>query len=297
MTKKGYQKRLPTVLPPTLPAPRASPEELEPAQPVARSEPVAAAMLVAARSAPESEDVPLGPRASQPVPAPVRRRISVATVGKIVPTALVALVIGGLFVFRLGGDPQDPPTRGSVGADGFGAPPMLTADESYAESEVLMSGEVVVHQWIRSDEPLGLLRLALPEVPGAEGLSASEVEVLADDAVVAGPASITGAPATYTFDETTDVRVRYVLTGAVERSDSAAGRALAVATTLDVGYAPRTGRETRVVMAPEVLSLACSPSPEASAVPCGRANGTNEWRVELTGPRVVDRVLAQLTLG
>ena len=119
---------------------------------------------------------------------------------------------------------------------------------------------------------------------------------MADGALVDGPATITGSGATYTFDETTDVQVRYVLTGAVVRSDSVGGRALALATRLDLRYSPPPEREIRVVIAAEVLSLACSASPDAAPVPCGQAESTDQWRVELTGPRVDDRVIAQVTL-
>jgi len=216
------------------------------------------------------------------------------------PTVLILLVIVVFFVFRDMGDPQDRPAEpGPVSAAASGAPQVLAPNESYVETRVLASGDVVVRQWIRADAPLDRLRLALPEVQGTADLSATEVEVLADGAVVAGPATMTGGGdgATYTFAETADVQLSYVLAGAVERSDSAAGRALALATTLDVRYSPQTERETRIVHAPEVLSLACSASPEAPTAPCGQADGLDRWRVELTGPRVVDRVVAQITLG
>lgn len=301
MTKKGYQRRLPTVLP-TVPSPRASPEQVklaqpvQPAAPVTRPEPVSAAGPVVTRPAPERSYAPPGARESKPVPAPVRRRVSPWTAVGIGAAILVALVVGGILVASVVGGPEDPAAEsGSASAAPAAAPRVLAGDEAYVESRVLADGDVVVRQWIRADEPLQRLRLRLPEVPGV-ALSASEVEVVADGALVAGPATVTGLVATYTFEETTNVQVSYRLSGAVERSDSAAGRALAVATTLDVRYVPRPARETRIVRATEVLALACSPSPEVLPEPCGQADETGQWRVDLAGPRVVDRVVAQLTL-
>ena len=68
-------------------------------------------------------------------------------------------------------------------------------------------------------------------------------------------------------------------------------------TSLAVRYVPRVERETRVVRASEVLVLACSPSTGEPPEPCGKPDGDGEWRVDLTGQRVDDRVVAQLTLG
>ena len=169
-------------------------------------------------------------------------------------------------------------------------------EESYVEARVRPGGDIVVQQWIRSEEPLRRVVLGLPEVSGAR-LSAVAVEVMADDVRVGGPRTITRGAATYAFEDSTDVRLRYRLTGAVLRTGSVTGRALALATTLDVDYRPRPARETRVVRAPAVLSLACASSGVESPVPCGSLEGLDQWRVDLTGPRVTDRVLAQVTLG
>ena len=81
---------------------------------------------------------------------------------------------------------------------------------------MLPSGDVVVRQRIRTVGPIRGLRLELPSVPGVEGVSASQVEVVADDNTALGPKTITDALATYVFAPATDVRIRYRLTGAVE---------------------------------------------------------------------------------
>ena len=231
-----------------------------------------------------------------PLPKSADARPSIGVVVGLVAAGLIGLVLGGLAVAWVVDDARDPPAREPGSAAGLDPPGMLVTDESYAETQVRTNGDVIVRHWIQADEPLRRLRLVLPQVPGAEELSAKGIEVVADGALVNGPATLTGIGATYTFDKTTDVQVRYVLAGAVVRSDSAAGRALALATTLDLRYSPRPERGIRVVIAPEVLSLACSASPDAAPVPCGRAESIDQWRVELTGPRVDDRVMAQVTL-
>jgi hypothetical protein len=92
------------------------------------------------------------------------------------------------------------------------------------------------------------------------------------------------------------VQLLYRLNGAVSLSDSTTGRALALATSLDVRYSPRPRSETRVVIAPAVLSLSCTASATGELVPCGIQEG-DQWKVELKGPRIRDRVVAQVDLA
>lgn len=268
MTKQGYQKRLPAILPPpTTSAPRVSHESVEATRP----------------------EIP-------PVVAAGRPRRSRASVAMITVFALVSLVAIGFLVFSIMGLLTGPSPPSGLASPTGDTGPVLGADESYVETRVLPSGTLVVHQWIRPSEPLRQLRLTLPSVPGPEHLSATEVEVLADSVPVDGPGRIGEVGATYTFEESMAVEVRYRLTGAVERSDSTAGRALAIATTLHVDYRPQARLQTQVVRAGEVLSLACSPSPTQTPVPCGEPQTASRWRVDLTGSSVVDRVIAQVTL-
>ena len=77
------------------------------------------------------------------------------------------------------------------------------------------------------------------------------------------------------------MRLAYVIAGAVERSDSAQGRALAAATNLTVRTVPRPRSDVRVVRAPQVLSLACTPSLYAVPAPCGTRMRPDAWRVQL----------------
>lgn len=282
--KKPHQKRLPTVLPP---APRPAPpvESIPTPPPEPEPEPEPGPCAVA-----EAHTAPAPP----PPPRPVGRLAVTAAV------LLAALVVAGLVASAVA-LLRDPPSGGGpVSVDTLGAPRALLPDESYVESRVLADGTVVVRQWIRSEQPLQRVRLALPKVAGAEALRADRVVVEARGVRAGGPTRIGSGEATYTFPDTTELRIRYRLTGATEVSDSPAGRALARATTLDVTYSPQIARETRVVSAPEVLALACSTSPTAATlVPCGGADGGDgsRWQVDLAGPRVVDRVVAQLDLG
>jgi hypothetical protein len=166
---------------------------------------------------------------------------------------------------------------------------------AYAESVVRRNGTVEVRQWIRSEQPIQRLVLALPRVPGHVNVAAADVLVIADGQPVDGPSSITGDPATYELGAARDVRVAYVVTGAVELSNSAAGRALAAATSVDV--TPRPPTDVRVVRAPQVLNLACSPSVAVVPVPCGRRLSADAWGVELTGDEGAGRVVAQVAFG
>jgi hypothetical protein len=190
--------------------------------------------------------------------------------------------------------------RDDDGADRQGtwaAPTGLRADEGYVETRVHADGTVEVHQWVRADEALDRLTLRVPRVTSAGRLAADDVEVLADGERVRGREEISFFAATYDLAGAREVEVRYRLLGALQLSDSAPGRALAVATGLEARFAPAPAREVRVVKAPEVLSLACTPSPDVSPVPCGTPDGEGEWHVDLTGRRLAERVVASLTVG
>ena len=188
-------------------------------------------------------------------------------------------------------------TRSEVGAEEMGAPRPLEPGESYVDSEIQANGDVVVRQWINADEPLQLLRLTLPVISTSGAVSASGIEVVVDGRATDGPARLTEGGATYSFSRTSQLELRYRLRGAVELGGSVPGRALAVATALDVEYAPRATSETRLVRAEgTVLALSCATPPAAALSPCGTAEGTH-WQVDLAGPRVEDRVAAQLDVG
>lgn len=297
--KKPYQKRLPTVMPP---APRRPPaQESLPAPATTQATATARGSDRALPSDQETRTVPVPVAAAvlrAPAPAPARAPTSPPR-GRLVALAVgvAALAVGGAVASAIirSGDPR--PDDVPVTVDTLGAPRVLLPDESYVESRVLAGGDVVVRQWIRTDRPLQQVRLALPEVEGAETLQADGIVVESGGVRAVGPTLIAVGGATYTFTDTTELRIRYRLTGATEVSDRASGRALARATTMDVTYTPGIARDTRVVRASEVLALACGARSGAPVVPCGDADGTQQWQVDLTGRRVDDRVVAQVNLG
>lgn len=178
------------------------------------------------------------------------------------------------------------------------SPEPLSPGETYVLTEALPSGDLVVTQWISAEQPLDSVLLSPPGLEGTKRVLADQVRVVADDEVVEGAELISGQPRRYSFPDASNLQITYRLVGAVERSGSAPGRALARLTALDVSYDPASVHVTRSVIAPGVLSLACA-SPEVPTVwtPCGVRATDGEWTVELEGPNVSYRVMAQLTLG
>jgi hypothetical protein len=223
--------------------------------------------------------------------APQRSRRSARPLA-LLGVLLVGIAAGALAYWWSASDDGSPAPEGA-----WVAPSGLAADEGYTETRVHADGTMEVRQWIRADEPLERLTLHVPRVTSAGQLGADRVEVLADGARVEGREEISYFNATYDLGGASEVELRYRLVGALQRSDSAPGRALAVATGLEARFSPAVAREVRVVKAPEVLSLACTPSADVSPVPCGTPDGAGEWHVDLAGRRVSERVVASLTVG
>ena len=285
MTKKGYQRRLPTVLPPptlppAVPAPRTSDET------VARSGRGDGPYVVEdpgpGSTAPPARTAPPGRRS--------HRRAAVV-LGLLLVIATLALVSLSL-VLLLDDEPD---------ADGPGPAPLqdgsaVGAAESHVTATVQADGDVVVRHRIRPETPVQRLVLSLPDVPGSPPLTVTGLQVLTDGEPVPGPTSITGAPASFWFAAADEVDVAYRIHGAVQRSDSVPGRALALATSLDASYVKRAGPEVRVVRGAEVLALACTASRNAPPTPCGTALSPGRWRVELPAARADYRVSAQVNL-
>lgn len=217
----------------------------------------------------------------------------VVALGLVVAT-LVVLVVG---VRHWRGDG---PRASLAGAEliEFAPPEPLAGGEAYVRTEVLPSGDLMVTQWIESSQLLFGVALIPPRVAGTEGVTAEKVRVVAGGRIASGKEQIRpGEAQRYSFLGATSVQIRYLLTGAVELSDSAPGRALARLTALDVSYQPASSRVTRTVIAHEVLSLACSSAAMSTGSgPCGAPRSTGEWTVELDGPRAGDRVIAALTI-
>jgi hypothetical protein len=231
---------------------------------------------------PPASQVRLPPRSASRPPG------ALVAVVLLVPFLVATIGLSLAVVTGLSGsDPRD----GSPASGPGGASP-----GSYVEARVQPGGDIVVRQQISTEEPVRELVISVPELAPGASVGGTRVRVLAQGVPVAGPARIQRAGATYVFAPSTDLVVTYRVVGALHLSDSVPGRALAVTTTLDVSYAGRPERETRVVAAPEVLSLACVGSVQETPEPCGTAQGPGRWQVELVGEDVTDRVIAQLDL-
>lgn len=216
--------------------------------------------------------------------------------GLIILAVVAAAVVLLVVVVR---QPDEAPPVSLAGAPSVVTEPpvLLASGETYVRTEALPAGDLLVTQWIESDQLLFNVLMARPQVEGAEGVTAQQVRVVADDRIATGPEQIrSGRPARYSFLGATSVQISYRLTGALEFSSSAPGRALAPLTSLDVTYEPASTAVTRAIVAPEVLSLACaSPGNKTSPRPCGAPDSRGTWTVEVVGPFAQDRVIAQLS--
>jgi len=236
---------------------------------------------------------PPAPADAPPVQRPAagedRRSLPAAVAWGGAIAALVVALGAGVVVWRTSDDPSD-----RTGAPEFvqGWP---AAGASRTVTEVAPDGVLEVTQRIHTTEPIGDLDLLLPEAPQASPVAVSDITVTADGRPGSGPSTLTFTRASYVFADATRILVRYRLSGAVELSASAAGRGLATTTALEVS-APQE-RDTRVVRAHAVLSLACARRVGVAAVPCGEEIDDRQWQVELTGDEVSTRVLAAVTVS
>lgn len=215
-----------------------------------------------------------------------------------VGSALAAVLTVALSLGRWWVEPPPSASLAGVTSTVVEPPGALTAGEAYVLTRTLPTGELHVTHWIESRQLMFRLELTLPQVADAEGLTADQVRVVADDRAAAGPDQIrSGGSSLYSFLGAKSLQINYRLTHAVARSASAPGRALAQISALDATYDPPSRRVTRAVTAPDVLSLACAPpAVESTPAPCGSRAAAGVWTVELTGSRVTERVIAQLSL-
>ena len=281
--KKQYQKRLPAILPPP---PRRPPElESRPLldRPVPGPTPEAAPEPV--RRPPPADDD------ARPTTDPGRPSGRAVLVWAVAIALVVGALVTGVVLLRpAADDPVGEPTTADASVRGW-----PTAGTSRTVTDVRRDGVLEVTQRIHTLEPIGDLELSLPAIPGADAVAVSAVEVLADDHPGSGPTVISSGRATYFFAPATRVLVRYQMSGAVELSTSAAQRGLASTTALEVSVSQE--RDTRVVRASTVLSLACVRRGRVAALPCGEEVSDRKWRVELTGGRAGARVLASVTVS
>lgn len=178
-------------------------------------------------------------------------------------------------------------------------PAQLPRTGSYVDSRILANGDIRIEQWVRTRAPIWKLELVVPHGNGPGGAPwATDVDVVNELGEESVGATV-GTSVAYRLNfPSLIVRVRYTLVGAVVRSPSMPGRALARFTSGDLVYTPKEDGPKMVrIRGPEVLNVACrAPSHDAGPRPCGSQAGTS-WQVELNGADRGDQVSAQVNLG
>ncbi|MET1059420.1 MAG: hypothetical protein ABWX84_07470 [Nocardioides sp.] len=254
------------------------PRQRRPTRPAPEPEPEPAPALRVAPELEEVEDVEPGP--------PRLLGVVVAGMGVLV------LLAATIFLVLRGDD--NAPSAGSGNGPAPEPPVELAPRTSYVDTRVTADGDLVVRQWVHGKAALFGVTLAPP--PSAGAVQVTDVLVVAGDRIAPGPERLRRGRGSFTFTGTHDVYLTYRVAGAVERSDSAPGRALARFTSLDVDVTPPMLATTYAVSGGDVLALACSPGePGAVPVPCGAPSGDG-WQVEREGDDRDDVVIAQLDL-
>jgi hypothetical protein len=171
---------------------------------------------------------------------------------------------------------------------------------AFVRTKVLRGGRLRVTHWIHTSRLEDAVRLEVPRSPYAiqGSLSVSHVVMAADGERVAAPRSWHGRAETVPLPAARRIYVRYVLSGAVERSEDRPGRALARLSSLDVTTQEPIRRTVHTVDGAVVLALACSAERlHALPRPCGRTVHGGSWAVDLRRSHADDSVMAQLDLS
>jgi hypothetical protein len=229
-------------------------------------------------------------------PGRVRLAVVIAAVAALV---LGAMVVLAMFVGRGDDDPVPPSAQGPVPVPA--APVDLAPRNAIVDARITASGDVVVGHWLRSASTLFGIGLSPPpsadSAAGSSPVRVRDVQVFANGVQALGPERLGKEPEYYPFAAgAKDVFVRYRLEGAVERSGSVAGRALATVTAVAADLTPPLVATTYAVSGGDVLNLACSaPEDGAVPVPCGKPSGPG-WQVRLDKADRDDVVTAQLNM-
>lgn len=303
--KKPPRQLPPKKRDPVVPRPRPSPpsdREPEPPPPTPPPPKPLPQQVIPLPGAPPAPDRRRGPPPEPrvltvpgaPMPRATTRRNPRRPMG--IGALVLVLSMVALAVVLLARDTDDgapaPEGRGRVPP----SPVALAPDTSYVATRVRPNGALVVQHWIRSDVPVFGVTLEVPPAGGGR-LAARGVHVYADGTQISGDGSLQRSGAFYPALGAEDLYVRYRLVGAVVRSGSTPGRALARVTALHIGLSRPLKLVTRAVMG-DVLALACVPPGVESRpvpVPCG-SPAANGWQVDLEGDRVEESVQAQLDL-
>lgn len=178
------------------------------------------------------------------------------------------------------------------------SPVPLVSDTEYVETKVLKGGDLLVAHWIRTSLPMNQLSVTVPTRPGLtdQAVGFKHFVVEADGVRTDSPKAVSEVEWAGVLPATRDLYVRYQLTGVLQRSSSAEGRALATMTVLNVGVGHELLAKTQLFRGAQVLTLAClSPGAEAVPRPCGTLN-EEAWTVVSEGEAVEDIVIAQFDL-
>lgn len=221
-----------------------------------------------------------------------------------VGVGVVLVLVCAAVLLRPAGRPDTEPVRAvDAGAAApargeFDPPVALAADSEYVETEVVDgSDDLLVTHWISTQAPMDGFRVRPPSGPGLDGLSvdvedlvvaADGVPVRVDDLRLDVPQVLAAAHRLY---------VRYRLAGALERTGSVRGRALATVTSLGIDFDGQLLPRTQSFPDGRVMTLACL-ARAARAVPasCG-ADEDGTWRLESAGDEVPVTVIAQFDLA
>ncbi len=245
-----------------------------------------------------AEPPPPAPVVTEAIPEPPPRRRSsgrLLLVGG--GTAVVVAVIVALLARHLAA-PDDREVAATASAP-YLAPVRVPVGNAFVRTQVVAPDSLRVTHWVHTDRPVTVVRVGAAQAPGvAAVIGVSKLVVAADGRTVLRERAPSAASAhTYVVPPSRRIFVTYVLTGALQRSDTLATRALAPLTALDVStvQAP-VHQATYSVVGAQVLQLACSANePTSLPRPCGTVRD-GSWQVDLRGPETKDRVIAQLDL-
>ncbi|HEX5087278.1 MAG TPA: hypothetical protein VFV89_05685 [Nocardioides sp.] len=219
-----------------------------------------------------------------------------------VAVVVVVVVLGARALSTSDDDPagsSPPGSRGTAPPRPGGAP----AEGMYVVSDVGSDGQVAVETWVRAPHPISELEVTTtdPDLrPGSVESLDLDVRTM-DGALVAHRESVGTDHQTIRLQEpASELYFSYTVDGALDSATSTVpGRSLVRVLAMDVDYEDAaTGVVRRLVTASgTVLNLAClrpGSGLEASPRPCGRAVGDGDWTVDLSGPDIGDRLLAQV---
>ena len=196
--------------------------------------------------------------------------------------------------------PTSTPSPSVAASPSMDVPPVDPPDGgSYLEVTLLESGDLDVHQWVRSSTPLAALTLSIPPDPLlGDKVVASHLRVSADGTQADAPTGLGTSPAVITLGAVHRVHLTYRLSGAVLRSPSRADRALARRVSLDIDLNGEPRREPATIrfQGATALTVACDDgSAGAVRARCGQRDATGDWQVRSATGRA-DRMMVLFEL-